>query len=42
MSDASGKTPWHLWPVGTFALLFNAIGVFDFVMSMVRGAGVQR
>ena len=34
-------TPWHLWAVGVFALLFNAIGVFDFVMSMAQGATYQ-
>jgi hypothetical protein len=32
------KTPWHLWLVGVIAVLFNAIGVFDFVMRMARGA----
>lgn len=38
MSDARMKTPWHLWVVGVIALLFNAIGVFDFVMSMAQGS----
>jgi hypothetical protein len=38
MSEALSKTPWHLWLVGVFASLFNAIGVFDFVMSMAQGA----
>jgi hypothetical protein len=38
MADALTKTPWHLWLVGVVALLFNSIGVFDFVMSMSRGA----
>lgn len=38
MSDALARTPWHLWLVGVIAVLFNAIGVFDFVMSMARGA----
>jgi hypothetical protein len=38
MADALTKTPWHLWLVGLVALLFNSIGVFDFVMSMSRGA----
>ena len=33
------KTPWHLWLVGVIALLFNAIGAFDYVMSMVQGRG---
>ena len=35
------KTPWHLWLIGVIALLFNAIGVFDFVMSMAQGAEYQ-
>jgi hypothetical protein len=38
MADARTKTPWHLWLVGVIAILFNAIGVFDFVMSMAQGA----
>ncbi|WP_116090319.1 hypothetical protein [Sphingomonas crusticola] len=38
MDELSVRTPWHLWLIGTVALLFNAIGVFDFVMSMARGA----
>lgn len=37
MLDASVKAPWHVWLVGVFALLFNAIGVFDFVMNLWRG-----
>ena len=37
-NDARIKTPWHLWLVGVVAVLFNAIGVFDFVMSMTQGA----
>jgi hypothetical protein len=41
MKDAPVKTPWHVWLVGVSALLFNAIGVFDFVMSMARGAEYQ-
>ena len=32
------KTPWHLWLVGVIAVLFNAIGAFDYVMSMAQGA----
>ena len=38
MTDARTKTPWHVWLVGIVAVLFNSIGVFDFVMSMARGA----
>lgn len=37
MIDASVKAPWHVWLVGVFALLFNAIGVFDFVMNLWQG-----
>jgi hypothetical protein len=32
------KSPWHVWLVGVIAVLFNAIGVFDYVMSMTQGA----
>jgi len=39
MTDVRTKTPWHLWLVGVVAVLFNAIGVFDFVMSRAGGAG---
>lgn len=41
MTDAPVKTPWHVWLVGLIAVLFNAIGVFDFVMSMAQGADYQ-
>jgi hypothetical protein len=32
------KTPWHLWLVGVIAVLFNAIGVFDYVMNIAQGS----
>ena len=38
MTDTNGKAPWHLWLIGIIAVLFNFIGVFDFVMAMTRGA----
>jgi hypothetical protein len=38
MTETTIKTPWHLWLVGVVAVLFNSIGVFDFVMSMTQGA----
>jgi hypothetical protein len=41
MADTPAKTPWHLWLVGLIAVLFNSIGVFDFVMSMAQGAKYQ-
>ncbi len=31
------KAPWHLWLIGVIAVLFNSIGVFDFVMAMAKG-----
>jgi len=37
LGGATAKTPWHLWLVGVVAVLFNAIGVFDFTMSMTQG-----
>ena len=37
-NDTNLKTPWHLWVVGVIAVLFNAVGVFDFVMVMAQGA----
>jgi hypothetical protein len=41
MTEAPMTTPWHLWLIGVIALLFNSIGVFDFVMSMAQGAKYQ-
>ncbi len=38
MTGSFTKTPWHVWLVGVIAVLFNAIGVFDFVMNMTQGA----
>ncbi|MBW8860575.1 MAG: hypothetical protein JF570_12895, partial [Caulobacter sp.] len=38
MAGPSPRPPWHLWMVGVFALLFNAIGVFDFMMTLTQGA----
>ncbi len=39
MAEMRIKTPWHLWVVGVSAVLFNAIGAFDYVMNLVQGAG---
>jgi hypothetical protein len=41
MADATVKAPWHIWLTGIIAVLFNAIGVFDFVMTMAQGAEYQ-
>ena len=31
------RAPWHLWLVGTIAVLFNGIAAFDHAMSMMQG-----
>jgi hypothetical protein len=31
------KAPWHLWLVGVIAVLFNAMGAFDYFMSKTQG-----
>lgn len=38
-SDASGtrgRTPVHLWIVGTLALLWNAMGAFDYLATQLK------
>ena len=30
------QTPGHLWVIGSVAVLWNAMGLFDFVMTMTR------
>ena len=37
MTETTIKTPWHLWLVGVVAVLFNSVGVYDFVMSLMQG-----
>ena len=32
-----GRTPWHLWVVGAVAVLWNALGCLDYVMTQVQG-----
>ena len=39
MTDTDTKAPWHLWAVGGLAVLFNAFGAYDHVMSLTQGAG---
>jgi hypothetical protein len=42
MSEAnsvqSTPAPWHLWVIGVVALLWNAIGAFDYLMTETRNA----
>ena len=30
------KTPWHIWVVGIVTLAWNALGLFDYVMTQTR------
>ena len=41
MSDPLVKPPWHIWLIGVLAVLFNSVGVFDFLMSLAQGAEYQ-
>ena len=38
MNEAIGvtKTPWHLWIVGLFGLLWNAFGATDYTMTQMQ------
>ena len=36
MNQATGKTPAHLWIVGVLAVLWNAIGAFDYTATHYR------
>jgi hypothetical protein len=38
-SNAGQTTPKHLWVVGILALLWNAMGCFDYFMSQTRNEG---
>ncbi|MCP3977826.1 MAG: hypothetical protein GY716_00655 [bacterium] len=33
---AAARTPWHLWVVGILALLWNAMGAFDYLMTQTE------
>ena len=33
------RTPWHLWVIGVVALLWNAMGALDYVMTQTRNEG---
>jgi hypothetical protein len=37
-ASVGAKTPWHLWAVGAFGLLWNAYGAYDYAMSKLQGA----
>lgn len=35
MNTIAAKAPWHLWVIGVLTLLWNAIGVGSFMMSIL-------
>lgn len=37
MNGLARKAPWHLWVVGVISLLWNAIGVWDYTQTRLRG-----
>ncbi|QMU61281.1 MAG: hypothetical protein GKR92_06060 [Gammaproteobacteria bacterium] len=34
--------PWHLWVIGVIALLWNAMGAFDYVMSQSKNEAYMK
>lgn len=38
-APAKAPTPWHLWVLGVLALLWNAGGAFDYLMTQTRNEG---
>jgi hypothetical protein len=36
MNETTARTPRHLWVVGVLALLWNAIGAFDYAATQLR------
>ena len=36
MNTSSSKAPWHLWVVGILALLWNAMGGFDYIATQTQ------
>jgi hypothetical protein len=37
-STRTVRAPWHLWAIGIAALLWNAIGAFDYLMTETKNA----
>ncbi|MEJ2402277.1 MAG: hypothetical protein P8Y52_12925 [Xanthomonadales bacterium] len=36
MNDNRISTPWHLWVIGIIALLWNAVGAFDYLATKLQ------
>lgn len=35
-TDATAKTPWHLWVIGVVSLIWNGGGAYDYTMTQTR------
>lgn len=35
----NGRTPWHLWVIAILAVLWNAMGAFDYLMTQTQNEG---
>jgi hypothetical protein len=35
-STQKARAPWHLWVIGVIAVLWNAVGAFDYVMTETK------
>jgi len=38
-TTTTAKTPWHIWVVGVIAVLWNAMGAFDYLMTETQNEG---
>lgn len=36
MNEVAGKAPWHLWLIGILAVLWNAMGAFDYTATKLQ------
>ena len=36
MNENRAKAPWHLWVIGIIALLWNAVGAFDYLATKLQ------
>jgi hypothetical protein len=37
--NPTDRAPWHLWVIGVLAVLWNAMGAFDYLMTQTRNEG---
>jgi hypothetical protein len=38
-ANPTGRSPWHLWVIGIVAVLWNAGGAFDYLMTQTQNEG---